>query len=1193
MDAHASGSSGLDGGGLTRHSARGLAQSRAEALQATKRKRNGADGGGVVMGGDNDDDNDDEDDDELSELSDLDHDDIESDVDSDEDPEAYVAAKRGKKKPARPRKPAMKRVKTGNSHPGLSALPSRPKKSVRMAPAANDDGWSAPEGSLFYNIFESSIPVVEIAEQWLSKYRENGDAATTELINFVLQCAGCSIPINEDDIRDEENCQNRLTDIQSTHQDKSIVDYPLIAKGKGGGKPFRDLLSSFFDSLINLLHETDILYEEYSLINTLYTWIATLSSSTLRPFRHTATTVALMIQTGLVEVVDVLDKRSATLEMQLESAHKGNNKARISEVQHALDDATNHRSICQDKIAAFFETVFVHRYRDVDPKIRTECVEALGTWIYDLPSTFLHPEYLRYLGWMLSDVTNTTRQEVLRQLSRIFKRDAQKVGHFIERFRGRLVEMATRDSEASVRVSAIYVIDILRAAGMLEPTQVDEIGQMVFDQEPRVRKAVVPFFVACVKEMHENMTEQAGGVDAVEEVFGSVEDDDFDTPQDGWMTIKSIAELLSSYDASIQQTENPIVRRPVTGIMTKGDDPDSRIALAAQALYEKVAEVRSWEMIAGYLLFDHSTSSKSKRSKSSMSADQIVKGLVAPTPEEEIVLLEVLSASAKASLSQNQPALAQGRKMSRAELTDLHDNTALQLATVIRRLLNKYGGDAATATLVLKLEHILDLEIFSHLRQDSSAYEKLLDEICTQFNRHSNKDVLIEAAASLLHARSYDDLEEMVDSRLATLWEEAIDTLRSFDKNYDVSTRGNLEVSQLSDLGTVLLKIGLLAKIADCTAVLEAPGRDISSSDAAIAIITSIVHRGQYDQADVNIDDAEDEAVSLAIEAALFYFMWKVRAMQQMIQSGAGVSEKITDYVSAIRDKFWTHLVETFSTRAFNDDLQMLAAGTVCDLHVLMGSLRPFIDQANTSGSVPNVEGVTALVRPVEPGLVKEFIFVLDGAEKVYAKRAKKVLNDPAEDEDPLDDDEDDDDNLDDQDQGLTKLEKMALELQAEKNLCELAGKYVLAISSKLLDFAGDAAGKLRRRLQRNQHSLGANYKEVISYLDEAKIAEAINGRRKAPKKASGVSAAAAAAAAARSASHASVSGGGATNGRMSAIKSAALAGDNSDSELSDIEDDDSPESLRRRELLEEDLDEEPEVEEPVRAAEEEDVLGD
>jgi hypothetical protein len=48
-------------------------------------------------------------------------------------------------------------------------------------------------------------------------------------------------------------------------------------------------------------------------------------------------------------------------------------------------------------------SVFVHRYRDVEAVIRTECIRELGLWIIKYPDRFLDDIYLRYLGWQLSD----------------------------------------------------------------------------------------------------------------------------------------------------------------------------------------------------------------------------------------------------------------------------------------------------------------------------------------------------------------------------------------------------------------------------------------------------------------------------------------------------------------------------------------------------------------------------------------------------------------------------------------------------------------------------------------------------------------------------------------------------------------------------------------------------------------------
>lgn len=48
-------------------------------------------------------------------------------------------------------------------------------------------------------------------------------------------------------------------------------------------------------------------------------------------------------------------------------------------------------------------SVFVHRCRDVEAIIRTECIKHLGEWMEQYPSYFLDNNYLRYIGWLLND----------------------------------------------------------------------------------------------------------------------------------------------------------------------------------------------------------------------------------------------------------------------------------------------------------------------------------------------------------------------------------------------------------------------------------------------------------------------------------------------------------------------------------------------------------------------------------------------------------------------------------------------------------------------------------------------------------------------------------------------------------------------------------------------------------------------
>ena len=42
--------------------------------------------------------------------------------------------------------------------------------------------------------------------------------------------------------------------------------------------------------------------------------------------------------------------------------------------------------------------LFIARFRDVDPLIRSESIKALGSWMLALPSVFLRDYFLKYLG---------------------------------------------------------------------------------------------------------------------------------------------------------------------------------------------------------------------------------------------------------------------------------------------------------------------------------------------------------------------------------------------------------------------------------------------------------------------------------------------------------------------------------------------------------------------------------------------------------------------------------------------------------------------------------------------------------------------------------------------------------------------------------------------------------------------------
>ena len=75
-------------------------------------------------------------------------------------------------------------------------------------------------------IFGSGDSPENVAAQWYSRYQANNAAAVTELVNCILQCAGCDQEVSEDDIQDPDNCHHRLIDLQNIYQEVRALAAP-------------------------------------------------------------------------------------------------------------------------------------------------------------------------------------------------------------------------------------------------------------------------------------------------------------------------------------------------------------------------------------------------------------------------------------------------------------------------------------------------------------------------------------------------------------------------------------------------------------------------------------------------------------------------------------------------------------------------------------------------------------------------------------------------------------------------------------------------------------------------------------------------------------------------------------------------------------------------------------------------------
>lgn len=150
-------------------------------------------------------------------------------------------------------------------------------------------------------------------------------------------------------------------------------------------------------------------------------------------------------------------------------------------------------------------SIFVARYRDTSSILRETSITLLGKWSMMLPSVFLKDQYLKYIGWSLSDKESTVRLASLKCVLDAFaeKSNHEALSSFTTRFLDRFGELC-RDSDNIVCARAIdlatsflryifLLLLILSSAGLLGEGDLLFIPSLMFDSSIEVRKAAGRF----------------------------------------------------------------------------------------------------------------------------------------------------------------------------------------------------------------------------------------------------------------------------------------------------------------------------------------------------------------------------------------------------------------------------------------------------------------------------------------------------------------------------------------------------------------------------------------------------------------------------------------------------------------------------------------------------------------------------
>ncbi|KAF9029519.1 hypothetical protein BDZ89DRAFT_1065307 [Hymenopellis radicata] len=808
------------------------------------------------------------------------------------------------------------------------------------------------DNPLYNAIMNPSAALQGTAEDFLESLEQNEGAAQAELINLILRACGCNDSVDADKALDTDGIQSAVDDLVDALKLESTPTYPLTSKNPMF-KKFRTHLSEFLSRVISSAADLGLLYTT-DLIPNLSAWVLTMSSAPLRSFRHTATVVALDVEAALCDVTRNVEKEAEVLGRQREGEKKrkakGGAGAKDKELQTKTKEVKERSSKLNEYLKEFIDGVFINRYRDLDPLIRTECINSLGTFFKKHPSHFLSTSYLRYVGWVLSDADAHVRTAAVKALQVVYMSSVSEhlltsLNHFTERFKPRLVEMAEADVDVNVRVGVLNVLEAIEKTGMLGEEERERLGALVFCSEPKVRKAVGGFVRGVWEEWVEERDVEMGGK--------SKEDKDR-------MGVKGIASLLVKWGKALdeaageeddeEQDSEQKKAKAKTEIASLAAERskthgDGRTALATEALWDELEPVRDWSGILDVLLLDHSASAESQaaatgkkgkkarpKGKSRSAATTAVDDEEEDTESvsvdeswrleevEEAVLLELLVSS----IIKTKKDSIGGKK---GEEDAIANDITRALMKGLPRLFVKYQTDENRIKDVLILPTFMNLDLYLEMRAISD-YTALWDDILKQFLTHSSPSILALSMSTIIYLLSATSLSNSNSPKILELEDELSSALRDA-----LAERDEIEISTFTEdevlaLSSTCTRIRILAGTRDITAWMEE--NEGGKQSSAWELITAIAERGRLGYQD------EEVMIEQVLHLLTLHIIWKSRGLASVSEEDTQYRETLEAQRSTLLEKLIEFAVGTQSNTV--EGVKRSAFKNLLNLHVLFSA---------------------------------------------------------------------------------------------------------------------------------------------------------------------------------------------------------------------------------------------------------------
>ncbi|KAL6949078.1 hypothetical protein ACO0QE_001566 [Hanseniaspora vineae] len=369
---------------------------------------------------------------------------------------------------------------------------------------------------------ENTLALSELVHNWLDVYAESPNKAKQQFVNFVLNCSGSLIQVEEHDVANSDSANETVSEVQLLFHEQKFHEFYLLNSclHKNQHKEYKYLYENFvefMDHLIKISYEKGFLcvaVEEETakenqnndtdtsqpqvtigmgpMILDLIIWLSSLSVSNFRCFRYTASLALYVFETALVQLIPTIETDSIQNLKQLhdrESKKKRPNKVAMEQWKSQLQEEQEHKTTIEKIISEIFKVSFVHRFRDIDEHVRSNSIYYLSQWFKAWPEHFYQVTYLKYFGWLLNDENVQVRNQVLSSLAELVKfsnsRNSLSIENdcfrqFFERFQDKIKQITCIDSSYDCRMHAIKVLTQINHMDYLEESDRLAMSSLLF-----------------------------------------------------------------------------------------------------------------------------------------------------------------------------------------------------------------------------------------------------------------------------------------------------------------------------------------------------------------------------------------------------------------------------------------------------------------------------------------------------------------------------------------------------------------------------------------------------------------------------------------------------------------------------------------------------------------------------------------